>query len=82
MKTGYFARPFNYYHKSKTTMVHIVDNDNKPICGYKPHRTMKFQWCSLSVYLIYVECKKCKKEFRLLQRDSFIKKVMTSHWIT
>ena len=58
MKTGYFARPFNYHHKSKSTMTHIVNDYNKPICGYKPHKTMKFQWCSMDINLTYTECKK------------------------
>ena len=75
MKTGYFARPFNYSHRSKATIVHIVNNDNKPICGYKPHKTMQFQWTHLSVDLMYVECKKCKQKWARYLKNKVYKEL-------
>ena len=65
MIIGYFARPFNFKHKSLTTKTHIVEN-NKVLCKYKPHKTLEFLWCkflrgSSEDNLDYLECNKCKK---------------------
>jgi len=60
MKTGYFARATEEGHRAKFTQVHIVDDYDKPLCGYKPHKTMQFYFCSIGVYLPYIECKRCK----------------------
>lgn len=64
MKTGYFARAHEDEHNAQATMVHIVDWDNKPLCRYKPHPTMNFQWCAGGVNLSYVECKECRKKYK------------------
>lgn len=63
MKTGYFARATEEGHRAKSTQVHIVDNYGKSLCRYRPHLTMKFQWCSGGVNLSYVECKECRKNY-------------------
>ena len=61
MMTGYAA-------KVATTgrcwsMVHIFI-DRVALCGYKPNKSMSIQWCSNGVRLEYVECKKCKTNFK------------------
>lgn len=62
MKTGYFARATEKGHSAKFTKVHIIDNNGKPICRYKPHETMQFMFCSQGITLRYVECPKCKEK--------------------
>ena len=62
MKTGYFSRAHEDGHSAKSTQVHIVDDYGKPICRYKPHKTMQFLCCAWHIYLPYVECKKCKQK--------------------
>jgi len=65
MTIGYFSRAFNKDHKSLSTKTHIIDND-KILCGYKPHKTMQFQWCIIGVgvdRLDVVECDKCKEKY-------------------
>lgn len=65
MLIGWFGRPFNYKHKSLATKTHIV-NEEKVLCGYKPHKTMEFQWCKTIEgidELDYVECNKCKEKY-------------------
>jgi hypothetical protein len=65
MTVGYFGRAFTSKHKSLTTKTHIVDND-KVLCGYKPHKTMSFQWCIIGEgidRLDCVECNECKKRY-------------------
>ena len=69
MIIGWFGRPFNKKHKSLSTKTHIVHN-SKTLCGYKPHKTLEFQWCAFTVRLQYVECEKCKE--RLLKRKGII----------
>ena len=54
MKTGYFA---NVTH----TKVHIVRGNDKPVCGSRIGDNMEFQWCSMGIYMPYVECEHCKK---------------------
>ena len=59
MGIGWFGRCFNYHHKSLSTKTHIVNN-GKVLCGYKPHKTLKFQWCASLESLEYLECERCK----------------------
>lgn len=66
MKTGYFARATEEGHKALFTQVQIVNGYNKPLCRYKPHGTLHFLWCANCVQLSYVECKKCKEEYKKL----------------
>jgi len=66
MRTGYFSRATEEGHIAKFTQVHIVYHNNKLLCRYRPHPTMKFQWCSGGVNLSYVECKKCKERYKKL----------------
>ena len=55
MKTGYFA------NASSFTKVHIVDDDEQPVCGSNISKGKVFQWCSMRVALDYIECEHCKK---------------------
>jgi hypothetical protein len=57
VSTGYYAKVHG-----KHTMVHLVD-EGKPMCGYKPAKSMQFQCCAPFPHLEYVECKKCKEKF-------------------
>lgn len=59
MRTGYFARATEDKHKAKHTQVHIVKSNGLCLCGYRPHKTMQFQWCANGVVLNYVECNRC-----------------------
>lgn len=61
MRTGYFGRASEENHLAKSTKVHIVENDSTPVCGYKPHKTMKFIFCANGVVMRLVECVKCKR---------------------
>lgn len=64
LMTGYFASD-----KAQASKVHIVYvEDNEPLCGTRISRDRSFQWCSLDVYLEYVECIKCKLRWERLQR--------------
>jgi len=56
--TGYYAKVANVGRC--WSGVHLVAN-GKPICGYKPAKTMSFQMCSPFVVQEYIECKKCKE---------------------
>jgi len=59
---GYYAKEGN--HKGRNwSGTHIVE-DGKPICGYKPHNSMKFQWCSNNNHSFSVECKACTKKLK------------------
>ena len=58
--TGYFARPTVGKRRAKWTMTHVVRN-NKVLCGYKPHRTMMFQWCGNSDVVV-AECAECRRK--------------------
>lgn len=61
MKTGFFARASGEGGKALSTNVHVTDDNNKPICGYKPHKTLQFQWCAGRLVKHYVECATCKR---------------------
>jgi hypothetical protein len=61
MTIGFFARATKGKQRAKFTITHIVDFD-KVLCGYKPHKTMRFQWCCIGLREEYVECKKCLKK--------------------
>jgi hypothetical protein len=60
---GYFAKEIGSIGK-QFTQIHIVKN-GKAMCGYKPVKSMKFQWCTdgINYKFIRVECEKCKKKF-------------------
>lgn len=75
--TGWYGRATEHGHSAKSTKVHLLVN-GKPVCGYKPHKTMQFQWCSYST--MYIECDECKKralEFEW-KGNSWVKKLKTT----
>ena len=59
--TGWFGRASEQGHSAKSTKVHLLVN-GKPVCGYKPHKTMQFQWCASSIMNSYIECSECKEK--------------------
>lgn len=61
-QTGYYARAHENGHTAKWTSVHLV-KDSKPICGYKPHKTMQFVWNSNGARIDYVDCPTCRKKY-------------------
>lgn len=63
IQTGYFARATENGQTGKFTKVHLVAF-GKPLCGYRPHETMKFQMNSAGIHLPYVECDKCRDGLR------------------
>jgi len=70
MLIGWFGRCFNKDHKSLSTKTHIV-KEGKVLCGYIPHKTMEFQFCSGISQLEYLECDKCKiKLEKIIKRRS------------
>lgn len=63
LQTGYFARATEKGHKNKSTISHLL-KDGKVLCGYKPHKTMQFLWCSTGAKMSHVECNKCKNKYQ------------------
>lgn len=60
--TGWYGRATENGHKACATRhVHMV-KDGMPICGYVPHKTMQFQFCSAGFDMGYVSCPKCKEK--------------------
>lgn len=62
IQTGYFARATEKGHKAAYTKTHLI-LDGKPMCGYKPHKTMQFVWNAQGAHKPYVECNKCKEKY-------------------
>jgi len=65
IRTGYFARATEnrrgyHQHSAKHTKVHILKSNGVCLCGYRPHKTMSFQWCANGIVLEYVECDRCR----------------------
>lgn len=62
MQTGYFARASGEPKGCKEVVsgVHILEN-GKTICGYKPHKTLRFHWCAGQIVAHYVECRTCER---------------------
>ena len=58
--TGYYAQTPKPGGVGRSTNVHVA-KDGKPICGYRPHESYKFQWCAHGIYAPYIECKRCKE---------------------
>lgn len=65
MEVGYFGRAKEDGHSARSTQVHALLN-GKVMCGYKPHPTMKFQWCAFDTGVHLVECPKCKEKTKEL----------------
>lgn len=61
--TGYYGRPSTSEHSARVTNVHLTNSKGNGLCGYVPHPTMKFQWCSVTPILQYVECATCKRKY-------------------
>ena len=61
MRTGYFGRASGEGGKALVTNVHVTNNSDNPICGYKPHPTLRFQWCANRLVFHYVGCSTCRR---------------------
>ncbi|RJR12449.1 hypothetical protein C4588_02105 [Candidatus Parcubacteria bacterium] len=57
MQTGYFA------NTKRSTKVHLVDENHKPICRAQIGQDMEYQWCARRPQMDYVECELCRKLF-------------------
>lgn len=57
--TGYYARASAEYGRARSTKHHIVEK-GKPICGFRPHPTMAFQYNCAGIRIEWIDCKKCK----------------------
>jgi len=75
METGYFARPtYKGVIAARSRYVHFFDHEKqKCLCGYKPHKTMNFQFCSDDAYDSYCNCPRCKKELIRLKNLTKLK---------
>lgn len=58
--TGYFGVPGS--SKGNFT-VHAVGDDG-PLCGWRPRKSMEFQWCAHGIVWGFLECEGCKKAAR------------------
>lgn len=69
VKTGYFGRAQEHGHKGCVSQVHLVYTHNeKPLCKYRPHKTMSYQLCAAGVHLPYVRCAGCILAYEKLQK--------------
>lgn len=58
--TGWFGRPSGKGTSARCAQVHVANpKSGRALCGYKPHPTMKFQWCAPGIVLHYIECPRC-----------------------
>lgn len=55
LATGWYGIPGS---ERPGTKVHVV-RDSRPLCGYRPAKSMEFQFCSWGVR--YVECDRCRE---------------------
>jgi hypothetical protein len=56
METGYFGNT-----RGNVSRTHIVDENRKPLCRYRPVESMQFQLCANGVHIGYTECEPCLK---------------------
>ncbi len=69
--TGYFGNPTT----QRSSIVHVVDENWKPICNYKPSKGMKFLQCSTGIFESYVKCKRCRKKIIKLENEKVKSKI-------
>ncbi len=61
MAIGWFGRPTSKGQKALTTNTHVIIKKGICLCGYRPHESLKFQWCTDSnLSMDLIECSKCK----------------------
>jgi len=63
MRTGYFGRHSTENQSTIRTNVHLVNSYGNGFCGYNPHKTMSFHWCSMNIHLPYVTCATRRKKY-------------------
>ena len=59
--TGWYGRPSVGKQQARVTRYTHYVTASGPVCGYKPHPTMKFQFCAHGIHLDYIDCPGCKK---------------------
>ena len=71
--TGWFGRPQQHgSHYARWTKVHVVvvtdglGEIGRVLCGYKPHRTMEYQFCTRGIRFDYIESPRCKERAKLI----------------
>lgn len=72
---GYFARANEDGHTAKWTKTHcIASGKGTCLCGYRPHKTMKYQFCAARIELDYIECSRCLERAKNLVMKRYDKK--------
>jgi hypothetical protein len=61
--TGYFRKVSASIQKKAGTEIHYIMSNGKCACGYKPHPSMEFVWCSDGSVLDFLECSKCRQRW-------------------
>jgi len=57
-RTGYFGIPGS---RKGSFVVHVINAQRIPLCGWHPRKGMEFQWCANEIIYEYIECRGCKK---------------------
>lgn len=65
LETGWFGRAAEKGHRAaRSRYVHLYNRSiGACLCGYRPHKTMHFQFNAAYVELNYVDCPKCRKAY-------------------
>lgn len=65
-QTGWYGRASEHGRRAISTKYTHVVKDGRPICGYRPHPTMQFQFCAGYLCLEYVNCPTCLEKAKAL----------------
>lgn len=71
MKTGYFyyyPAPGQFGRASENT--HVVDGEEKPLCGVARHKDSRFAFCAAGIHKPYLSCKRCIEKIKTLEATS------------
>ena len=61
LSTGYFADPMD--PAAEFPPVHaVIADETEPLCGEAVPEGHEYQWCSGTLWMPYVDCKKCQTE--------------------
>ncbi len=63
LATGYFGIPGS---SRGSFTVHVVRDDGRPLCRYRPRKEMRLQWCAHGIQWDYLECSGCKEKAKPL----------------
>lgn len=62
VETGYFGVPGS---SGGNFTVHVITAKG-PLCGWRPRKEMKFQWCAHGIRWEYIECDSCMRAAKKL----------------